>query len=1089
VRCPACANDAPPGSRFCNACGASLAAGAPVAPPERTPRTYTPRHLAERILTSRTALEGERKQVTVLFADVQGSMDLAAQVDPERWHRILDGFFGVLADGIHRFEGTINQFTGDGVMALFGAPIAHEDHAQRACWAALHLTDELRRWAEDVKRREGLPFAVRMGLNSGEVVVGRIGDDLRMDYTAQGFTVGLAARMEQLAEPGHAYLTEYTAALVEGFFRTRDLGPFTVKGVPHPLHVHALEGPGAFRGRLDVSRARGFSRFVGRGEEMAVLEEALAQAIAGQGGVVAVVAEAGVGKSRLCHEFTQRCRARGIDVNVGRAVAHGRMIPFLPVLEVMREMFGIREHDDAPVVRQKVAGTLVLLDPELQETLPVWLDFLGVVDPARPLPRMDPEARQRRLATALERLIRARSRGGPGVLLVEDLHWLDAASEVMAERVVAAAAGSRTLAVFNFRPEYRAPWLEASWFRMLPLRPLPAAASVELLRDLLGQDPSLAGLPERIIAHTGGNPFFIEEIVRALVEEGTLVGARGGHRLAGAATTLVLPASVQAVLAARIDRLPEREKEVLHTAAVIGREFALPVLARVVALDASALAAALDALMAAQLLYETASAPEAEYAFEHPLTQDVAYRAQLAERRTRVHAAVAGAIETAYAGRLDERAALLAHHWEGAGEPLVAAEWHRRAAEWVGARDRQEMVRHLRRVCDLLRDLSLTPEARVLGVMARSQLLHNAWLLGGVGEEPLALFREGTMLAAGLEDPTPRILLTLEYGYAAVNRGAVLDGLALLHEARRLADESGVDYVRGITRSPLGPALMIAGRLDEALATTAEMRALRDFDAEGEIEFTGFSPYAISFTVDAYVHLYQGRLDESLRAAARAVELARVRGDAEVLVIGNAALARTHAFAGAVERALAHAEEAREVAEAVGGALVNNYALGALGRGHLAAGRSQDAIRVLERARANIRETGADRLSEGMILAMLARAYLGAGDPERAVAAGAEGRALTRRLGTQVHEIEAQLAHADVLLAAGGRSRAGEVAPAIDRAASLVEETGARLFAPFIHRARGALARALDDEATWDRETRRAEELLAAIGVRTVPPP
>jgi class 3 adenylate cyclase/tetratricopeptide (TPR) repeat protein len=1087
VRCPSCANDAPPGSRFCNACGAPLAAGASVALADRPPRAYTPRHLVERILTSRAALEGERKQVTVLFADVQGSMDLAAQVDPERWHRLLDGFFGILADGIHRFEGTVNQFTGDGVMALFGAPIAHEDHAQRACWAALHLTDELRRWAEEVKRREGLPFAVRMGLNSGEVVVGRIGDDLRMDYTAQGHTVGLAARMEQLAEPGHAYLTEHTAALVEGFFRLRDLGPFTVKGVPRPLHVHALEGPGTFRGRLDVSRARGFSRFVGRAEEMAVLEEALAQAVAGQGGVVAVVAEAGVGKSRLCHEFTERCRARGIDVNVGRAVAHGRMIPFLPVLEILRGMFGIREHDDALVARQKVAGTLVLLDPELQDTLPLWLDFLGVPDPARALPRMDPEARQRRLLTALERLIRARARGGPGVLLVEDLHWLDAASEATAERVVATTPGSRTLIVLNFRPEYRAPWLEASWCRTLPLRPLPEAAGVELLRDLLGQDPSLAGLPERIVAHTGGNPFFTEEIVRALVEEGTLVGTRGGYRLAGAPATLALPASVQTVLAARIDRLPEREKVVLHTAAVIGREFAAPVLERVVALTATEVAAALDALVAAQLLYETAPAPEAEYAFEHPLTQEVAYRSQLAERRTQVHAAVASAIETAYAGRLDERAALLAHHWEGAGAPRVAAEWHRRAAEWVGARDRQEMVRHLRRVCDLVRDLPVTVETSALGVMARSQLLHNVWLLGGVGEEPLALFREGVALAAGLENPIPRILLTMEYGYARVNSGAVVDGLALLHEARRLADESGIEYIRGITRSPLGPALMIAGRLGEALAVTSEMRALRGLDAEGEIEFTGFSPYAISFTVDAFVHLYQGRIADSCRAAERAAELARGRGDTEVLILAGAALARTWAFVGERERALAHAEEALDLAEDLGGALVRNHALGAAGRAYLVSGRFDDAIRVLERSHANIRETSADRASEGIVLALTARARCGAGDAPGAVPVAAEAVAVARRVGTNIFEAEAQLAYAEALLAAEGRGRAAEIELAIGRAASLVEETGARLLEPFVHRTRGALARALEDDAGCVRETRRAAELFATIGVRAAP--
>jgi class 3 adenylate cyclase len=300
--------------------------GAEVAtsPPARDPLSYTPKHLAEKILTSRSALEGERKQVTVLFADVKGSMDLAEQADPEEWHKIMDRFFAILSEGVHRFEGTVNQFTGDGIMALFGAPIAHEDHARRACYAALYLRDELRRYADDLRRKAALNFSVRIGLNSGEVVVGKIGDDLRMDYTAQGHTVGLAARMEQLAEPGRVYLTEETTKLVSGFFRLHDLGPFELKGASTAVRVYELEGVTALRTSIEVSRSRGFSRFVGRADEMAALEAALGRAIEGNGQVVGVVAEAGTGKSRLCYEFAERCRARGIKVYDGHGVAQGR---------------------------------------------------------------------------------------------------------------------------------------------------------------------------------------------------------------------------------------------------------------------------------------------------------------------------------------------------------------------------------------------------------------------------------------------------------------------------------------------------------------------------------------------------------------------------------------------------------------------------------------------------------------------------------------------------------------------------------------------------------------------------------------------
>jgi class 3 adenylate cyclase len=348
---------------------------ASTSPPERDPRDYTPKHLADKILTSRSALEGERKQVTVLFADVKGSMELAEQVDPEEWHRILDGFFQVLADGVHRFEGTVNQYLGDGIMALFGAPIAHEDHAQRACYAALWLRDELRRHAHELRREHGFDFQTRIGLNSGEVIVGKIGDDLRMDYTAQGHTANLAQRMEQLAEAGRIYVSAETASLIEGYFDLEDLGEFTVKGAPAPMRVWELRDVGALRTRLDVSRARGFSRFVGRADEMTTLEMALHRAMEADGQVLGVVGEAGVGKSRLCLEFVERCRAQGIRILEAHCPAHGKTVPLLPILELLRNSFGIAAQDGDQAAREKIAGRLVLLDEAFRDVLPLVFDL------------------------------------------------------------------------------------------------------------------------------------------------------------------------------------------------------------------------------------------------------------------------------------------------------------------------------------------------------------------------------------------------------------------------------------------------------------------------------------------------------------------------------------------------------------------------------------------------------------------------------------------------------------------------------------------------------------------------------------------
>ncbi|MET0154241.1 MAG: adenylate/guanylate cyclase domain-containing protein, partial [Candidatus Binatia bacterium] len=631
VECAHCATQNPAGQKHCDGCGRPLAR--PAERRARDPRSYTPAHLTERILTSRSALEGERKQVTVLFADVQGSMDIAERVDAEEWHRILDGFFAILADGIHRFEGTINQFTGDGVMALFGAPIAHEDHAQRACHAALALSESLARYSAELRRTRGLSFSVRMGLNSGEVVVGRIGDDLRMDYTAQGRTVGLAARMQQIAAPDRVYLTESVARLVDGYFRLLELGEFAIKGVRGPVRVFELAGIGAMRTRLDVSRSRGFSRFVGREQESRLLDESLDAALEGRGNVVALVAQAGVGKSRLTHEFLARCRARGVATFEAHGVAHGKSVPLLSVLELVRAYFGITERDGEAEARRKIAGTLVLLDDTLRGELPLVFEFMGIADAQRPAPRTDPESRQRQVRALMARVLAARSRSEPAVLVVEDLHWVDGASEVFVIDLAEAVRITRTLLLVNFRPEYAPTWLDAPHCRVLALAPLGAAAATELLRDLLGDDPSLRALAERIEVHAGGNPFFLEEIVLSLAETGVLEGRRGAYRLAREPQALAVPPTVQAVLAARIDRLGEREKEVLQTAAVLGKEFPLRLLAKVSAIPQTALEALLQPLVAGEFLYEESFFPEAIYAFKHPLTQEVAYRSQLAERR------------------------------------------------------------------------------------------------------------------------------------------------------------------------------------------------------------------------------------------------------------------------------------------------------------------------------------------------------------------------------------------------------------------------------------------------------------------------
>jgi class 3 adenylate cyclase len=734
--CPACRVQVAAGAKFCAECGTRVDAPAPDL------GSYTPRHLAEQILSSRAAIEGERKQVTVLFCDVKESMSLAAALDAEEWRRIMRGFLDVVCEGVHRFEGTVNQFTGDGMMALFGAPIAHEDHARRACHAALHLSRAVADYADGLARGKGLTFDVRFGVNSGDVVVGAIGDDLHMDYTAIGHTVGLAQRMEALAAPGHVYLTEHTARLVDGWFALRDLGPKEVKGGGAPLGVYVLEGPRAARSSFLVASARGLSRFVGREHEMAALESALARAQDGNAQVVGVVGEAGVGKSRLCAEFAQACTAQGITVKRGHGLSYGKHMPLQPILEFFRDYFEIIETDTPQRTREKIAGRLVSLGASDDELL-VFFDFMEVADPQRPLPQMPAEERMRRIFDMVRRATPRRSERATLVLVFEDLHWFDAASEAFLEELIESYPGTRTLIVTNFRPEFHARWMRHSYYRQIALSALGSAEARAMVGGLVGEEASLVPLVESLTERTSGNPFFLEEVVRSLIEDGTLEPTAGGYKLARSLDRLGVPATVQAVVGARIDRLPEGDKEILQTASVIGRTFSEPILCRIAQRPESQVVASLRGLCSAEFLSEEAVHPAPEYRFWHPLTQEVAYGSLLAERRRRIHAAVAAALLESDPEGSGEQAAFVAHHWQEAGEAALAARWHWRAAEWATYRDSLDALRRWRLMLELLEECEATTETLELGVMARARLMRFGARMGLSNADRRELYEQG----------------------------------------------------------------------------------------------------------------------------------------------------------------------------------------------------------------------------------------------------------------------------------------------------------------------------------------------------------
>jgi class 3 adenylate cyclase/predicted ATPase len=984
------------------------AGGAPPAPTEapareREPRDYTPKHLADKILQSKSALEGERKQVTVLFADVKGSMELAEQVDPEEWHRILERFFQILAKGVHRYEGTINQYTGDGVMALFGAPIAHEDHAQRGCYAALRLSDELRRYADELRLR-GLNFSVRMGLNSGDVVVGKIGDDLRMDYTAQGHTVGLAARMQQIAASDRIYLTQQTARLAEGFFALRDLGQLDVKGVREPLRVYELQGVGPLRTRLEVAARRGLVRFVGRHGELAQLRRAWGAAQTGHGQIAAVVGEAGVGKSRLVYEFKAPLE-RGCRVLEAFSVSHGKATAYLPLIELLKSYFGIELGDGERQRREKITGKVLTLDRTLEDALAYLFTLLGVAsEETALLAQMDPQIRRQRTLEALKRVLLRETLDQPCVLIFEDLHWIDGETQAFLDLLSESVATARLLLLVDYRPEYTHGWGSKSTYTQLRLDPLGDEEARELLTALLGEEtsPEREGLARLILEKTEGNPFFMEEVVQTLAEEGVLAGERGGYRLERSPGELHIPATVQGVLAARIDRLPAEEKDFLQTLAVIGKEFPLGLLRAVSEQGEEELHGRLSRLQAGEFIYEQPAFPEPEYTFKHALTQEVAYGSLLADRRGALHERTARALEEIYRDGLDEHYGELAHHYGRSQDVAKAVEYLALAGEqalWRSAYP--EAIGQLERGVELLEmlpesrersqhELSLqialgeasmatqgytVPEAERAFVRAQdlcrqvgeAPQVFRAWiglytlhLARADHERAGELVEDFFRLARETGDAEHLLWASMALGETAFWRGDLLQARMHLEEAIARYDLSetrgrGLLFLVGDPRvwalTNLGWALWQLGYPEQALARSQESIAVAR-------ELSHAFTEASALLYANFVHWSRGEYRAVLEGAEALIALSHERGFLEYVGIGTIQRSTALTEEGRLEEGIAGMQAILELMRAGGTVLGLPGTLAMLAGAHRKAGQIEEGLALLDEAQGLVAKTG-----------------------------------------------------------------------------------------------------------------------------------
>jgi class 3 adenylate cyclase/tetratricopeptide (TPR) repeat protein len=981
--------------KFCDSCGAPLsAAPTPAAAQPRfaSPRTYLPRHLAEKILTSRSALEGERKQVTVLFADLKGSMELVADRDPEEARKFLDPVLERMMEAVHRYEGTVNQVMGDGIMALFGAPVAHEDHAVRACYAALSMQESIKRYADEVRRAEGVPIQIRVGLNSGEVVVRSIGSDLHMDYTAVGETTHLAARMEQMAASGSILISANTMNLAEGYVQVRPFGPTPVKGLPAPLQVYEILGAGMARSRMEAAAARGLTRFVGRDPEIDALGRALERARASHGQVVAVVGEPGVGKSRLFRELIHSHRTHGWLVLEAGSASYGKAAPYLPVIDVLKAYYQIEPRDDARKIREKMAGKLLALDRALEPALSALFALLDVPVEDPTWQALDLPQRRQRTLDALKRLLFRESRIQPLCLVFEDLHWIDSESQAFLDSLIEGLPTARILLLVNYRPEYRHNWGSKTYYTQLRIDPLPPDSVEQLLRFLVGDDPVLQPVKQLLIQKTQGNPFFLEESVRMLVETRVLAGARGGYRLAKALAGIQVPATVQAILAARIDRLLPEDKRLLQSAAVIGHEVPFSLLQAIAEESTEQLRRGLAHLQSGEFLYEARLFPELEYTFKHALTLEVGYQSLLRERRRVLHERVLEAIEEQWAGRKQEKIELLAHHaaraelWDRAATYLYQAgeKAYAQARYHAGADFYQAALEALDRLGDAA-DLRLKLDA-CLELWSAQSSFGQYDGLRELGEKAEALARR-------LDDGPRLAQVQVRQAQAIAHTGAIPGTLESAIEKAREAVERADPRdlrTRSYARFIVGHACRDLGRLAQAT---------REFDAGTALfeqmdrcrEEPGLVlPIYVSLSAwraEAYATL--GDFHQAFASAREALRVATDIRHPTSLGVANNFLGYIHLVRGEVEAGLPFIERAVEIAQEHDLFSLTIRASCHLGYTLVLLGERSRGLECLARAR--------DRLSAAIgpqshgYGTVTASAYLAAGCPEEARAAIQEG--------------------------------------------------------------------------------------------------
>ncbi|TMK82206.1 MAG: hypothetical protein E6G47_01055, partial [Actinobacteria bacterium] len=1067
----------PAGQKFCGECGGRLVASSaapPVgdaaapthpAPSERfaSPAAYTPKHLAEKILTSKGALEGERKQVTVMFTDVTGFTALSERLDPEEVHAIMDRAFEVILNAVHRYEGTINQFLGDGVMALFGAPIAHEDHASRALSAALTISRDLRPLGEEVKRLHGRDFLMRIGINTGPVVVGAIGRDLRMDYTAVGDTTNLAARLLNIAKPGQIVVSRYTQHLRDGFFLFEDLGEFEVKGKTHPIRAYALTGESRGRTRLEVSKDRGLTPLVGRAAELARLHAAQRRVTGGQGLVLLVTGEPGQGKSRLLYEFLQGLEA--VEIIEAACLSYGGSMPYHPILEALRRYFGLAEGLADDEIRQRLVDGLASLRLDDANAVDVLGHFIGVsVAPGFLAQLQGAQLKEQTLGLLRSVFLRV-SEHQPVVFVVENVHWIDASSAAFLQSLADAVPAHRVLLLLTARPGPAASAVPPI-AETIALGGLDDGERRRMMLALLGARSTSDELFQTVLAKAEGNPLYLEEIVRQLRETGGVVVESGHATLR--TSDLKVPATIHDIIAARVDRLAEHLKATLQPAAVIGRQFAVPVLAGVLETNGE-LSGRLDDLYALDLVFPSDPAPEPVYTFKHALTQDVVYESLLIRKRRQYHAAVGAVIEERFADRLQDFVELLAYHFAHSENVEKAVDYGIRAGEKAQRRwANPEALAHFEAAVASLASLPDTEQNRLRRIDAIVKQAEVKFALGRHAEHIAAL--EGIRdLVETIEDPPRRAAW---YGWAGFLHS--LTGsppevpMSYCRRALEIAEASGLEEYSAFAQCSLTHVSVVAGDLRGAVE--AGTQALPLFERQGNLWWASRTLWGLSMAFNAI-----GEWRHSIECCGKGLEYGQTMNDLRLKVVGLFRTGSTHILRGDPQTGLRYCEEALALSSPVPFDTAMIKAVRALGlakAGDAAAGIAdmREAVAWFERSKL--------RYTRSVVALWLAETYLRQGNRAEARSLIDDVLATSREIGYRYLAGVAVRLLGESLVATEPEAARRH----LDAARQMLEDVDARNDLAKAVAARGTLHRTMGEHSAARQLLEEALAIFEALG-------